>query len=136
MTRPSLPRMLARGAVRRCPWCGAGGAFFDGWFDKRPSCRGCGLRWRRGDVGFELGAATAAAVLTLGLLMVALGVSLAVTWPEVAVVPLVVTLGVAAVVVPIVAYPVSYTLWQALDLVVRPVEPGDFDVELAGDATG
>jgi uncharacterized protein (DUF983 family) len=126
--------MLLRGALRRCPWCGEPGAFFRGWFAKGPSCTGCGLRWRRGDVGFELGAASIAAVLTLGLLMVALGVSLAVTWPDVAVVPLALVLVPAAVIVPVGAYPVSYTLWQALDVVMRPVAPGDFDV--AGRSAG
>ena len=30
-----------------------------------------------------------------------------------------------AIVLPIVVYPVSYTLWQAVDLAMRPPEPGD-----------
>jgi uncharacterized protein (DUF983 family) len=118
--------MLLRGAVWRCPWCSKPRAFFTGWFAKGPTCRGCGLRWRRGDVGFELGAATIAAIVTLGSLVVALGVSLAVTWPELDVVPLLVVLGIAAVGVPVAIYPMTYTVWQALDIVMRPVEPGDF----------
>jgi uncharacterized protein (DUF983 family) len=118
--------MLLRGATWRCPWCARRRAFFTGWFTKVPSCVGCGLRWRRGDVGFELGAATIAAIVTLGTLILALGVSLAVTWPEVAVVPLLVVLGIGAVLIPIATYPVTYTCWQALDLVMRPVTPSDF----------
>ena len=51
-----------------------------------------------------------------------------VTWPEVAVVPMFVVLGVGAVVLPIVLYPVSYTLWQALDIAMRPVTVDDFEL--------
>jgi hypothetical protein len=32
---------------------------------------------------------------------------------------------VCAVVLPIVVYPVSYTLWQAIDLAMRPPVAGD-----------
>ena len=126
--------MLARGARRRCPWCGGKGAFFTGWFSKAASCRSCGLRWRRGDAGFELGAAAVAAIIVLGPLLVALAVVVALTWPDVAVVPLLVVLGLGGVVLPIVLYPVSYTLWQALDLAMRPVSLDDFDVEAIGEA--
>lgn len=125
--------MLARGAVWRCPWCGARRAFFTGWFAKSRSCRGCGLEWRRGDVGFELGAATIAAIVTLGGLVVTLGISLVMTWPDVAVVPLVLVLGVAAVVVPVAIYPLTFTVWQALDLVMRPVSASDFAVERSAE---
>ena len=118
--------MLLRGALWRCPWCAKPRAFFTGWFAKGPNCRGCGLAWRRGDEGFELGAASIAAIITLGTLVTALGISLAVTWPEVAVVSLLLVLGAAAVVVPIVTYPMTFTVWQALDIVMRPVSSSDF----------
>ena len=39
--------------------------------------------------------------------------------------PLLLILGVGAIVLPILLYPVSYTLWQAVDLAMRPPEPGD-----------
>lgn len=129
MTRPSLPRMLLRGLQWRCPWCGERRAFFTGWFAKQPACRGCGLQWRRGDAGFELGAASVAVLVTFGTLLVAFGVSLVITWPEVAVVPLLIVLGIAAVLVPLATYPMTYTMWQALDLVMRPVSPSDFSDE-------
>jgi len=121
--------MLVRGACWRCPWCGGKRAFFTGWFTKSPSCRSCGLRWRRGDVGFELGAAAVAAIIVMGPLIVAMGVGVVLTWPDIAVVPLLVVLIPAAVILPILLYPVSNTLWQALDLAMRPVSSDDFDVE-------
>ena len=74
--------MLFRGLRRACPWCGGRHAFFTGWFHKTEHCRSCGLRWRRGDVGFELGAASMAAIIVLGPLIVGLGVMAALTWPD------------------------------------------------------
>lgn len=119
--------MLVRGLLRRCPWCGGRGAFFTSWFGKRAHCSTCGLRWRRGDAGFELGALAVAAMLTLGPLIALLAIALAVTWPAIPVVPLLAVLLPAALVLPIVAYPVSYTVWQALDLTFREVDADDFD---------
>lgn len=70
-----------------------------------------------------------AAVIVLGPLIVALTVVLAITWPEVAVVPLMVVFLGGGVVLPILLYPVSYTMWQAVDLMMRPVDVDDFDLE-------
>jgi hypothetical protein len=64
-------------------------------------------------------------VVCFGLLIVGLSAGVVATWPEIAVVPLLVILGVSAVVLPIVVYPLSYTLWQAVDLAMHPPEPGD-----------
>lgn len=120
--------MLWRGAFRRCPWCAGRGAFFTGWFAKQECCRSCGLRWRRDDVGFELGAVTMTVFLTFGPLLVLLGVMLAVTWPEVAVFAMFAVLVPVAVIVPFAVYGQSYTMWQALDIVMRPPSPDDFDL--------
>ena len=79
-------------------------------------------------MGFELGAATTMAIITLGPLMVLLGVMVASTWPEVAVVPMFVVLGTLAVVLPLVTYGSSYLMWQALDVVMRPPTPDDFEI--------
>jgi uncharacterized protein (DUF983 family) len=132
MKRPALPTMLFRGLFRRCPWCGGKGAFFTGWTSKQPTCASCGLNWRRGDVGYELGAAATAAIISMGPLVVLLGIMVAFTWPEVNVVPMFVVLGVGAIVLPILLYPSSYTVWQAVDILLRPPEPDDFEpVEFA-----
>jgi len=117
--------MLWRGARRRCAWCGGRGAFFSDWFRKQDHCATCGISWRRGYEGFELGALAISAVVCLGVLVVGLGIGVISTWPDVAVVPLLIVLGVGAIVLPIVAYPFSYTVWQAVDLAMRPPEPGE-----------
>lgn len=126
VTSPRFVRMMARSMVRRCPWCGGRGAFFTGWFTKQPHCRSCGLRWRRGDVGFELGAAAIAAMNTLGPLLVALGVTLTIMWPNTPVAPLLAAFLPSALLLPILTYPLSYTMWQAIDLTWREVSPDDF----------
>lgn len=80
-------------------------------------------------MGFELGAAAMAAVITLGPILLVLGVALAVAWPSIPVGPLLVVFIPSALLFPLVTYPLSYTVWQALDLAMRPVQPDDFDVE-------
>ena len=95
------------------------------------------MRWRRDDVGFELGAAAIAAIITLGPLVLLLLALVVATWPDIEVVLMFVVLGVGAVVLPIVAYPRAYLIWQAVDIMMRPVEPGDFDLDVhASDAAG
>jgi hypothetical protein len=64
-------------------------------------------------------------VISFGMLVVGVGIGIAATVPDVPVVPLVLVLGVGAIVLPVVVYPISYTLWQAIDLAMRPPEPGD-----------
>jgi uncharacterized protein (DUF983 family) len=125
--------MLWRASHRSCPWCGGRQAFFVGWFAKVDHCRSCGLRWRRDDVGFEVGAAAMAAIITIVPLIVGLGVIVAITWPTVAVVPTMAVLIPAAVVLPVVLYPVSYTMWQAVDIAMRPVTVDDFDLVMVVD---
>jgi uncharacterized protein (DUF983 family) len=116
--------MLWRGVRRRCAWCGGRGAFFTGWFRKQETCRTCGITYRRGYEGFELGAMAISAVLVLGSLLVAMTIGIALTLPDVDVPVLLAILGIGAVVLPILLYPVSYTIWQAVDLAMRPPEAG------------
>ena len=56
-----------------------------------------------------------------------LGVVVAITWPEIEMAPLFVAFGVGALVLPILLYPSSYTMWQGVDILMRPPQPEDFD---------
>ena len=129
VNRPALPKMLVHGLFRRCAWCGGRSAFFVGWFKKDTNCRTCGLNWRRDDVGYELGAAATAAIICMGPLVFILGGVMAITWPEIDIVPLLTIFLPAAIIVPIVLYPSSYTTWQAVDILMRPVEDENFSGE-------
>jgi hypothetical protein len=64
-------------------------------------------------------------IVCFGALVIGVGIGVVATAPDVAVAPLLAILAICGVVLPIVVYPVSYTLWQAIDLAMRPPEPGD-----------
>jgi uncharacterized protein (DUF983 family) len=117
--------MVRRGLLRRCPWCGDRRAYFTGWFAKQRACRNCGTPWRRGDVGFELGAATVNTIITFAMIIVAGGVAMIVTAPDIPTVRIVIGLVIAAIVIPVLIYPMTYTLWQAFDLAMRPPQSGE-----------
>lgn len=114
--RPSLIKMLLRGLFRRCAWCGGKGSFFTSWYKKSDRCQTCGINWERGYEGYELGAATMGVFITFGSIIVWLVLSVIL---GVELVPLLVVAGVLAVCLPIVAYPLTYTVWQGVDLFIR-----------------
>jgi len=79
------------------------------------------LRRTRGVDGHELGALTIGLVLNIGLVIAAVGIAVALTVPDVPVVTLYVILASAAIVIPVVTWPLTHTIWIAIDLRVRPV---------------
>ena len=114
--RKALPVMLLRGLVRRCAWCGGRGAFFTSWYGRQDRCKSCGMNWERGYEGFELGAATMGVFLTFGSIIFWMIFSVL---AGVGLVPLLLVAGVLAVSVPIVTYPITYTVWFGVDLFIR-----------------
>jgi uncharacterized protein (DUF983 family) len=122
--RPSFARMAARAILRRCPRCGGHKAWFTGWFARSDRCLTCGYRYER-QAGFLLGALTMNTITTLGLFAVVLAVGSIVTYPDIAVWPIIfVGLGIS-VFVPILIYPITYTLWAAFDLQMRPLDAAE-----------
>ena len=75
-------------------------------------------------------------MITLGPLILALTLVLSLTWPEVHVVAMLSVLAPTALLLPLLTYPLSYTIWQTLDLVMRPAQADDFDVAFILDAGG
>jgi uncharacterized protein (DUF983 family) len=127
--------MAVRAAMLRCPWCGSRRTFLRGWFRRHPRCRTCGIAWSR-EVGFELGAVTISTILTFGAIAVCMAVGFVATAPDIPVLPLMLAIGAVGVVVPVVAYPFSYTLWLAFDLAVHPPEAAELDAAAAAVAAG
>ena len=82
-------------------------------------------------MGYELGAAAVAAIITFGPLMLILGGMVAFTWPEVEVVPMFAVLIVLAIGLPLVLYGSAYLMWQAIDIVMR--EPTLLDFRIIGE---
>jgi hypothetical protein len=53
-----------------------------GWFTKTDACRRCQTPWRRGDVGFELGAVTVTTIVTFGAVVIGVAAGLILTAPR------------------------------------------------------
>ena len=128
MARPqpaplTLPRLLGRGLSRRCPLCGSGG-LFTSFFEVRDRCPRCHFPIRR-EEGHWLGAVGINTVVTLGLLLVTIAVGFALTWQERRAAPIFVAAFLVAGVTPIAFFGSSQTLWSAVHLAMRPVEPAD-----------
>ena len=99
-----------------------------------PRCRACGYRYER-QPGFSLGATTMNTIVTFGLIAVVLVAGSIMTYPDLAVGRILAVAVPVAIVVPIVFYPISYTLWAAVDLAMRPLEPGE-EAEAAAAVAG
>lgn len=130
---PTRPQLLARGFTRRCPWCGDRRAYFRGWFARQERCRACGHAYRRGDHAFELGATTANIILTFLSILLSILVLVVLTAPDVPTLGIVLVAGAIALLGPAIFYPVSFTIWQAIDLWMR--RPTDAELRGEGDAT-
>ena len=117
--------MLRRGLVRRCPHCGNRHAFFEKWFGRRERCAGCGLRWERNYEGFMLGAMAISFITTGGSLLITMLIGVVTTYPEVPLGPVLGSTVGVTVLVGVFGYPISYTLWQAIDLYLRPLSEDD-----------
>jgi uncharacterized protein (DUF983 family) len=119
--------MLLRGMCKRCAVCGQG-RLFRGWFRMIDRCPRCGLRFERidghwtGDLGMNT-------IVTFTAVFLTLIVGFAVTYPDVPGVLLFVCAVAVAGVVPLVFFPFSKTIWLAIDLMMRPLEPDEVKPE-------
>ena len=113
-------RAFARGAVRPCPRCG-GGRLFETWFKIKERCPRCGFRLEREEGGF-LGAMTFNYAITAVIWLAVFVVWLVVDLPEVHVFLLTVVSLAIAIVVPLLFWPLSKTLWAAVDYLVTQTE--------------
>jgi uncharacterized protein (DUF983 family) len=112
--------LLGRGMTRHCARCG-GGHLFRGWFRMADRCPGCDYRFARED-GFFLGAFVINFGITTLSLAVVMGVLIAVLASgggHLAIVLVAAAAAVVVVAVPIIFYPLSKTLWTAIDLAMH-----------------
>lgn len=120
-------RMLLRGLLKHCARCGSG-HLFRRWVSIKPDCPGCGLHFER-EQGYWAGALAINFILTGGLYLITIGTILAITIPEVPVVPVLAIVIPIGVLGPIIAYPFSKTIWIAVDRGylqrLDAAEPGD-----------
>jgi uncharacterized protein (DUF983 family) len=121
--RPSV--LLVRGMFIRCPACG-GRHVFRNWFAMVDRCPTCTLKFERIE-GHWIGSLGLNSTVIFGaMLVVLLGGSIA-FYPDVPLGPLLVAELVLALIGPLVFFPPSRTLWTGIDLLMRPLEPGEID---------
>ena len=116
-------RMLLRGLARRCPLCGHG-HLFRLWFSLADRCPGCHLRFERIE-GHWLGALGLNTIVSFSALFVVVVAGLVLSHPDYEMAPLLIAAVGTAILVPLVFFPSSKTMWTAIDLCMRPVEPGE-----------
>ena len=114
-----------RALARRCPNCGSGGIFLS-HFKMVDVCPGCDLRLEERDEGYFTGAIVTNYFIAVGWFVALLVLANAfsqwlpfwtvIQWAGVAI----------AIISPLVFWPFSKTLWVALDISARPVQPEDF----------
>ncbi|CAN5441091.1 hypothetical protein BH10ACT2_BH10ACT2_21260 [soil metagenome] len=114
--------MLRRAVLLCCPLCGSRRTFIRRWFGRYDRCRTCGIRWRR-EQGSELGAIALNCFFTFAALAVGMVVAFVATSPNFPVFALTVGFMGAAIVLPLLLFPFTNTLWLAVDLLAhRPDE--------------
>lgn len=119
----SPSRIVLRGLLRRCPLCGSRG-IFTSWYHQRDRCPVCNYPTTRvedqwiGSLGMNI-------IVSFALLFATIAVGFAVTYPDPPVGVLLTIAVVVAAVFPVAFFPISRSLWSAIDLAMRPPEPDD-----------
>ena len=112
--------MLRRSIARRCPRCGARG-IFSNWAALHEHCTTCGFKFER-EPGYWVGALIINMAVALIVFLVTLVGGMALTWPDPPWNVLsAATIGVMLV-VPIVFYPWSKSIWMAIELSYHKLE--------------
>ena len=126
-TEPPLPRkrdIFSRALRLRCPACG-GRPIFLTWFKLCASCPVCGFHLTRDEPGYWLGSYTINLFVTETAFTLVFVGGMVLTWPNVPWNPLLYLSAAVNVVVPILVFPHTKTLYLAIDLAFRPPEPPD-----------
>jgi len=115
-------RIAWRAIRRRCPHCGSGG-LFSSWFKMVPECPTCGLLTERNEQGYQVGAYMFnIALAELCFVIVLVGVMVG-TWPNPPWSELTwISVGLM-VLLPVLFYPFSKTLFLGFHLLFHPAEP-------------
>lgn len=116
-------RILARGTTKRCPVCGERD-IFEGWFSLRKSCPRCWFVFERQEGQF-IGAVGVNTSITFGALTLVMVLGFVLTAPDFNAALILGSCLAVATLLPLIFFPVSKTLWAAIDLLLIPLEPGE-----------
>lgn len=117
-------RVLFRGATMGCGVCGRRRGLFERWVVMAERCPRCNLRFERSE-GHFVGAVGINTLITFALLLVGLIAFFVVTYPDIPAGAWVFAAVPVLALVPVLTYPMSKTLWTAIDLIMRPLEKGE-----------
>lgn len=90
----------------------------------RDSCVQCGL-WFEREPGYWVGAVIVNTTVIFATFIFTFGGMVFMTWPDVAWPAVLVVTAAVNVAVPILFYPISKTIWAALELSWHPLEPDE-----------
>ncbi len=124
-------RMLLRGFFHRCPICG-GGRVVRKWFFVVDRCPTCDMKYQRVE-GHVIGYIGLNTIFTFSITFVSLIVTSIVMVPDIETMPLVIAAVLPAAVLPVLLLPSSRMMWTALDLIMRPLAPGEIDPRFFAD---
>lgn len=99
---------------------------FARWFKLNSHCPRCGIASER-VAGHFVGAVGFNTIFSFGVLLIVLLVGTWLSYPDIAVVEMMVAGFTAAIVVPLLFWPFSQTLWMAFDLAWRPADESELD---------
>ncbi len=122
---PKFRRMLGRSLTIGCPACGQR-RLFRRWVIMTEDCPRCGLHFERIE-GHWIGAIGINTIVSFGVLLITMIVGLIASAPDIQVVPLTLLCVSVAALFPILFYPFSKTVWTAIDIGMRPLEPHEVD---------
>jgi uncharacterized protein (DUF983 family) len=115
--------LIWRGLRKRCAVCGSG-RLFERWFKMHSHCPRCGTRFER-EAGFFVGALFVNFALTEVVMFLWLAGVTIVTIPHPPVWWLIGGSVVICVVLPVLLYPLSKTLWFAIHVAMQPLDPDE-----------
>lgn len=122
--QPKTGTRLIRALQRRCPRCG--GKAFDGWYRMKEHCEKCGLRFER-EPGYWVGAVTINTAVIFATFIFVFGGLVISTWPDVPWALVLIVTAIANVLIPTVFYPMSKTVWLALEMGWHPLESDEVE---------
>ena len=118
-----------------CGVCGARGLFEQwGMFSMAQDCPKCGLHFERME-GHSLGAVAINTVTSAGLVLIGVALSLVVLGTDVSTATLLLIAAPIGLVFPILFDPISRTLWNAIELLMRPVTDEELDPRFRADSS-
>lgn len=116
--------MVGRALRRRCPRCG--GKAFETYFKMEHHCDRCGLQFER-EEGYWAGALIINTIVTFGTFLAVFIGGMVLLWPDVPWFALMAVTISANTAIPIAFYPISKTVWLALEMSWHPLESPEIE---------